>query len=251
MKNSLIAILIIVFSAFNATAEDNKVEIYWKKGTQLYQQKQYDSAAAYFEKIAVQKPGKAEVYYNLGNAYYRMNKVGLAVLNYQRALQLNPDYQLAQDNLAMAENRMTNHVNKVKDIFFVTWWENITAARLATLWAILAFIVFSAIVLVVFLRGISKIVINIPVQVPILMSLLWVLLLVFAFASAKRSENSGLAVVMQNDAPLQTSDMKGKPISLLPEGTTVRVKSTHGEFAEVVIPDGRRGFVLLSWLTKV
>ncbi len=242
--------ILLLLTALPAMAADD-MGAFWGKATQLYKQKQYDSAATYFEKIATLKPKNAEVYYNLGNTYYRLNKVGMAVLNYRRALHLNPDYVEAKENLALTESRMANHVAQAKDIFFIGWWQTITAANNATLWAVLAFIVFSAIALVVFLRGVSKIVIGIPAQVPYLLGFIWICLLILAYASAQNSQDSGLAVIMQNDAPLLGDGMKGKPLSLLPEGTTVKVNATKGEYAEIIIPDGRKGYILQSWIAKI
>ena len=48
----------------------------WAKANAFYQQKNYDSAAVYYEKIAAGKPRQAAVFYNLGNTYYRLNRIG-------------------------------------------------------------------------------------------------------------------------------------------------------------------------------
>ncbi len=250
MKNLFLTATIILLSIFQSTAAD-KLAQYWDMANNAYRLKDYDTAAVYFEKIAGQKPKNAEVYYNLGNTYYRMNKIGPAVLNYERALLIDPDYTQAKDNLTLTQNRMSTHVPQATDIFFVQWWETLTAPRMATLWAILAFIMFSAMILLIFLRGISKIEINIPAQLPVLMGIIWICLLVLGYQAARTSVDSGAAVIMQNDAPLLNTEMKGKPMSLLPEGTTVKVKGTKGEYAEVIVPDGRRGYVLQSWLVKI
>src|ERR1700744_3575460 len=75
----------------------------WQKANELYQQKQYDSAAQCLEQIAALKPQNEIVYYNLGNTYYKLNKIAPAVLNYERALRINPDYKEAKDNLLLAQ----------------------------------------------------------------------------------------------------------------------------------------------------
>src|ERR1700679_3139368 len=109
MKKSYLILVIILLSCFRSMAVES-YNVQWQKGTTFYAQKQYDSAAIYFEQIAALKPQNAEVYYNLGNTYYRLNKIAPAVLNYQRALQINPDYKDAKDNLALTETRISNHV---------------------------------------------------------------------------------------------------------------------------------------------
>src|SRR5690606_26240313 len=79
---------------------------WWQKGNQYYEQKNYDSAAYYYNRIATLQPNDAEVYYNLVNTYYRLNLVGKAVLNYERALKYAPNHQLAADNLYLTQSRI-------------------------------------------------------------------------------------------------------------------------------------------------
>ena len=145
MRKIFLTATILLFSAAYIFAAGNTAAL-WQKGNELYKQKQYDSAAAYYEQIAAGKPCNALVYYNLGNAYYRQNKVGPAILNYQRALNADPTYKDAKDNLLLAEGRMSNHMQVVEDVFFVTWWNDLTAAARQKFWAIAALLVFIAMV---------------------------------------------------------------------------------------------------------
>ncbi len=119
-------------AAMHCLAATDNYAFDWQKGNSFYQQRQYDSAAWYYEQISAAKPGNAEVYYNLGNTYYRLNKINYAVLNYERALRLNPDYAEAKDNLLLAQSRITNHIQSAGDIFFISWWQATTHGRKAT-----------------------------------------------------------------------------------------------------------------------
>src|ERR1044071_4582958 len=75
----LAALVVFLLGSLTASAKPEYFEQIWQKGNSYYAQKQYDSAAVYFEKLAAENPGNAVVYYNLGNAYYRLNQVGPAV----------------------------------------------------------------------------------------------------------------------------------------------------------------------------
>ena len=109
-------LLLYTFQLFASSANE-----WWQKGNKFYAQKQYDSAAYYYEKLAVQKPKDAVLYYNLGNSYYKLNDIGLAVLNYERALHLDPGYKDAEDNLILTQSRIANRIQGSEDIFFVRW----------------------------------------------------------------------------------------------------------------------------------
>lgn len=250
MNRIFFTLTVLILQAITCRAADSNMAS-WEKAKTFYKAKTYDSAAIYFEKIAAQKPGNAEVYYNLGNTYYRLNKIGPAVLNYERALHLDPEMQVAKDNLTLTQNRITNNITQVNDIFFMNWWKEITAAKMATMWAMVSFGVFALFILLLFIRFLPRNIIDLPMQVPVLVFFAWACLIVLAVAAAQHARFSGTAVVMQQDAPFLNADLKGKPQSLLPEGTTVKISGNKGEYDEVMLPDGRKGMILKTWITRL
>ena len=251
MKKIALVFLVLVVSLPQLMAADNYSAL-WSRGNELYRQKQYDSAAACFEQIAILKPRNAEIYYNLGNTYYRMNRIAMAVLNYERALKIDPEYKEAMENLMLTQSRISNHIQPGNEVFFMKWWEALTLGVKATMWAIWALLIFILMVGSVAFRRFQKADgwLRLPVQVPGILGFVWVCIIVLAVASAQNSQDSTSAVVLQNDAPLMNAEQKGKPLSLLPEGTTVKIIDMKGDFAEVVLPDGRKGWLQQSLLNK-
>ncbi len=63
-------ILIAILLGNSAHAFADITELNWQNANRFYQQKQYDSAVVYYEKIAVLQSSNSALYYNLGNAYY-------------------------------------------------------------------------------------------------------------------------------------------------------------------------------------
>ena len=75
----------------------------FKAANQLYDAGRFAEAAAAYEKI---EPKTAHVYYNLGNAWFRQGKLGLAILNFERARRLAPRDPDILANLKFAEQRL-------------------------------------------------------------------------------------------------------------------------------------------------
>jgi hypothetical protein len=250
MNKVITIITIILVTAWHSYAAPN-YEQQWKMGNDFYAQKQYDSAAYYFEQLASLKPKNAEVYYNLGNTYYRLNRIGPAVLNYERALNINPEYKEAKDNLTLARARIVSPIPEAKDIFFVSWWNSLTHPNKTTMWAVTALLCFVLILALSLARRLNTAGKNVPVQLQGFLGFACVFFLILAFSAARKGVSSGAAVVMLNDSPLMNATLKGKPISYIPEGTTVKITDQNGGWAEVTLPDGRTGWLQQSTLTGI
>jgi len=250
MRKLFLTIAVLLMGAYSCMAAGNYNDL-WQKGDAFYSQKQYDSAAACFEQIAALKPRNAAVYFNLGNAYYRLNRVAPAVLNYERALKINPDYTEARENLALAQGRISNAIPPTGNIFFVAWWHSLTRPDRATTWAIVALSIFTLVCLLMLVRRLQKSARGlIPSQLTGFLFFAFLCFLALAFfASSNVAPHT--AVVMQADTPLMKPDLKGKPIILVPEGTTVKIESENGLWAEVTLPDGRSGWLQETLIDKI
>jgi hypothetical protein len=246
----LAALVVFLLGSLTASAKPEYFEQIWQKGNSYYAQKQYDSAAVYFEKLAAENPGNAVVYYNLGNAYYRLNQVGPAVLNYERAIQLDPSNNRIKDNLALTQSRISNRIQASPDIFFVQWWKGLTHGTNAQVWAVISLIIFVALTVLLLSRRFGRLQ-TLPRQTIGIVAGVWLVCLVFSFFAAQRRADSGQAVVMQNDAPLYADPRAGKSQSLIPEGTTVKWKGAVSGWVEVSLPDGRTGWMKQVQLERI
>ena len=247
MISRLLVVTAILF--LNITSFASPYNKWWDEGNRFYNQKQYDSAAYYFEQIATLKPQDAAVYYNLGNTYYRLNQVGLAVLNYERALHISPLHKEAKDNLLLAQSRIIKPIPVAEDIFFVRWWNAITAQSNTTLWSVISLIFFISVIGLAILKILGKV--HFPtgkLQASIIS--LWLLTMIFAFASTNH-KLSARAVIMDEGTPLMNNIKAGKSIGNVPEGTTVKIEKEEGAMIEVTLPDGRSGWVDKSSLIKI
>ena len=242
---------LFLLSAMHILANGNYT-LEWNKGNNFYQQKQYDSAAYYFEKLTALNPENAEIYYNLGNTYYRLNKIPKAILNYERALRYKPMYKDARENLTLAQVRIANRIPYSSDIFFIKWWHSITQPDKATIWAIATLIPFCIFISALIIRRFNSASARfLPGQLLGILLVSCFCFLVLAFFAARNREQYNGAVIMTNDAPLMNADLKGKPITLVPEGTTISITGRKDNWVEIRLPDGRTGWMQLSLMEKI
>jgi tetratricopeptide (TPR) repeat protein len=233
-------LLIAVFQAsfLHAAADLHQS---WKKANTFYQQKEYDSAARYFELIAASRPADPTVFYNLGNTYYRLNNIGYAVLNYERALKRKPDYKEAAENLLLAQSRIPGFIQPAQDIFFVTWWKLLTAPKSIMTWSVISLLLFIGLIGLLLYRRLNKQVYIRPQYIGAL-TVCWLLSLFLAVSAARSLVSDIRAVVVSGNAYLSNKNSKG--LVTLPVGTTVKVLSVNEAAAyEVELADNRSGYL--------
>ena len=130
----------LVFSLFifSATAQ---VEAKLAQANQFMVNKKYQKAAEVYEDLIAEGYSGAELLYNLGNAWYRAGDRGKAILNYERALRLQPGDQATLDNLALVREELTDEVIELEPFFLYRWWRFLLYLFSATSWTIMGLIV--------------------------------------------------------------------------------------------------------------
>lgn len=249
--NRQLSLTFAVLLLFITASAKNDYNTWWQKGNGHYKQKNYDSAAYYYNNIASQQPRNAEVYYNLGNAYYRLNDIGKAILNYERALKIKPSHKQAADNLYLTQSRINNRIQEMPKIFFVKWWNAMTSAGMANVFAFSAAILFLLLMGLHIAKRLNRIRFNIRVQVSFAVLVVCAALITLGIISAQRLVHNNYAVVMQEGAVLMPEPKYGKSQSLIPEGTKVEICDRKGDWLEITLPDGRTGWMQQTSLTGI
>jgi len=225
-----------------------------KQANVLYAQKNYAAAAQQYEAIRQTQGESPELYYNLGNAYYRTGEIAQAILNYNRALLLAPNYEDAQFNLQVAQRKVVDNVD-VTSVFFLKQWVNNLGDLLSSNgWAIMSIVMFilalTAFLLFVFgrYRTLRKIAFNVAIT-----SLVITLLsLAYAFKQSNKVANCTDGIIMVGSTTAKDSpSLTGKDMFVLHAGTKVTIKSTVSGWTEVELPDGSAGFIPANGIEKI
>lgn len=222
------------------------------EGNRLYQEGDFGSAAASYEAVLAGGFESAEVYYNLGNAHFRLGSVGLAVLNYERAARLNPRGEDIQANLALVGQMLQDRIEPLPRFWVlsvVDWWMTlIPRGRLGPLVALCYLALGVATVLLVLGRPSGW---RAVLRRAAYASLAATILLGGTFLARE----TGLgqpeeAVVMRTEARVLSapSEEGGLTVFTVHEGTRVRIDRRAEDWAEIVLADGKVGWLPLAAL---
>jgi tetratricopeptide (TPR) repeat protein len=244
MMNRL-SIILLLFIITSSSFANEALETF-KKANMLYQNGYYSKAALNYEKVINNGYENVELYYNLGNAYFRMNKIPDAIINYERALRLSPDDEDIIVNLNVANLRIVDKIEPVPKFFLVQWYESIRNIFTSNQWAITLvvtlWIVFISLGVFVFLE--SPLVKKLIFGILVVSVFVTIVSLIFAIQQ-KDIENSGnSAIVFEPTVYVKSSpDEAGKDLFILHEGTKVNIVDAVGKWRKIKLVNGNIGWV--------
>lgn len=236
-------IILILFSG-SLFAQSNEALL--DSANTAYSKNKFDAAIKHYDQIIANGYESPEVYYNLGNAHYKSSRIALAILNYERAKKLSPADEDINYNLKMANAKLVDKIESLPQLFITDWWNSFILSLSERNWSII-FIAFIWIgfagLLIYFLtknRSTKQLGFIICVAA-------FAFSLFFLFVARKSNQIS----MSRNEAIILTSSVsiKGSPseqgtnLFILHEGTKVHLEQTNGDWLEVKIPNGNRGWI--------
>ena len=224
-----------------------------RMANQLYSQGQFADAAKLYESEL--KNGVApQLYYNLGNSYYKSDEIGMAILNYERALRLDPGYDDARYNLKIAESKIVDNVNSNPSFFVKRFVNSIIGANSSNQWSVISFVCFliTLALFFYFVFSFNRKRRKYGFFGMLFFAALFVVSLVFSGIRKDQFVKHNEAIVMSGAVTAKSSpDKSGTDLFQLHEGTKVMVKSTLSGWSEITLENGAVGWVEESTIARI
>ena len=223
-------------------------------GDSAYLNGDYITASQIYENLLIDGEA-AELYYNLGNSYYKSGEIAKAILNYERALLLEPGNVDIRFNLEMAKAKAIDKVETTPEIFFVSWTKSLINMQSINAWAICAIIFFILLIVSLYFFFFSKT--SLLKKIGFfsgLVSLLIVILAnIFAAQQKNRLTERDFAIVMTPNVVVRsTPSESGTSLFVLHEGRKVQIKDgSMREWKEIKLEDGKVGWVPTTSIEEI
>ena len=224
-------------------------------GDSAYAVADYATAAYIYEQLIAEHGESAAVYYNLGGAYYKMNEVARSILNYERALLLDPSNEDTKFNLELARAKAVDKNAVMTELFFARWFRDFAAMMSADAWAkgsILCFIICIA-CFVLFIFGKKSKTKKIFFIFALLSLLGCVLTSVIASNQSAKLKHRRSAIIMEPSVIVRsTPSVNGTELFVLHEGKKVTIKDDSMKaWKEIEIEDGNIGWLPAETIEKI
>ncbi len=229
------------FSAAKQIVNATKAE-----GDSAYIKNDFASAIQIYESL-LQQGEAPEIYYNLGNCYYKTDDIARAILNYERALLLSPGNTDIRANLEIARSKAIDKVTPVPEIFFITWIKSLVNSQSSDAWArtgIVSFLLLLVSLAIFFFTQHIKWK-KIGFSAAILFLIVTVLSNLFASQQKSYLTNRNDAIILSPSVTVRsTPSESGTSLFVLHEGRKVEIKdNSMREWKEIRLEDGKVGWM--------
>lgn len=209
----------------------------------------YTTASQIYEYL-LQSGESADIYYNLGNSYYKSDHIARAILNYERALLLKPGNDDIRANLEIARSKTVDKIDSVPEIFFVSWIKSLINSISIDAWSRwgIAFFILLIISLYFFIFLKSTVFKKIGFIGSLTCTLLVVCTNVFASYQKRTLTDRNTAIVISPSVTIRsTPNENGTSLFVLHEGSKVFLKDNSMKlWKEITIEDGKVGWISSS-----
>ncbi len=230
-------------------------EALFHEGNRLYQEGDFSGAAGRYAAVLESGYESFALYYNLGNAHFRLGEMAEAVLNYERAARLDPGDEDVRANLALVGQMLQDRIEPLPRFWMLSvfdWWMALMPrGRIETAAAASYVVLGVAAVLIVLGRPRGW---GVAVRRAAYVGAVGTVI----FGGTLLVRETGLgqpeqAIVMVPEAQVLSapSDDGGLTVFTLHEGTKVRIDRRAGEWAEIVLMDGKVGWLRLALLEVI
>jgi hypothetical protein len=230
------------FSVSFASTEEDLMA----KGNQLYQSGNFGKAADMYQKVVDSGYESPSLYFNLGNAYYRLGKTGFSILYYEKAAKLAPSDEDISHNLAIVNNKIVDKLDILPTFFLFKWWESILMSFTISGWAWFAYSFYIIVLISIGFYFFSKSQLTQKYAVYSTGGFLILLIITSVLLSVRmnRELNVKNGIIIEQAVNVKSSpDDKSTDAFIIHEGIKVRMEDKVNDWVRIRLRDGKVGWM--------
>lgn len=248
------AVKMFVLFLFVVSTSVSAMAVTKKNADDEYKKGNYQQAIKDYEEL-LKKGSSAELYYNLGNSYYRTDNITRAVLNYERALLLSPGDADIRFNLQMARSKTIDKITPKSEMFFTTWYKSLVNFMGVDDWARLSITSLSAALILVlcYLFGKRLLLRKTGFYGAAVFLFIFILSNIFAYEQKGiLTRRTGAVVIAPSVSLKKTPTANGEQSTVVHEGSRVEIiDDTLKDWKQVELEDGREGWLNVTQIERI
>jgi tetratricopeptide (TPR) repeat protein len=234
---------LLLWSSFFISAQN---ETLFNSGTEAYNQGDYNKAIESYLKILENGQHSAELYYNLGNSYYKLNQIAPSIYYYEKALLLKPNEPEIKNNLGYAQNMTLDAIETMPKTGLAKIYQNVVGIFSFDQWGYMAvgFMILFVVLYIAFYYLKYATQKRITLISGMLFLLMAITTAVIAFISYEDFKADRPAIVFSDEVIIKSEpNERSQEIFRLHEGTKLNVLEEYNDWKKIRIADGQMGWL--------
>mgnify|MGYP001202958403 FL=1 len=245
MKKEFLLLLAIFFSFF-MKAENNL----FKKATEFYDNGNYQMAITYLDSIIDAGAVSSEIHYNKGNCYFKLDSLALAIVEYERGLNISPKDLDIVYNLKICNDLIIDDINQLPDLFYKQWFSNLYNTFSIYNWQVLIIISLTLLIVILIVNKI-KTNNNLKIFTTLLFLIISFSVTIYFVGNAAEKKNMQ-AIVKKNVLNIRSAPTDESSVQFtIHSGTKVIIIDSVENWLNISISDGRKGWAKQKSLIEI
>ena len=252
-RNIFIILFCAISSLANAQTSADSIEVVTASefskalADSAYANEHFAEAAAIYRQLTDSLGPSPQIYYNLGNCFYRQDSIAQAILYYERALLYDPSHRDARFNLDIARAKTVDKVVPASEMFFAKVFHSIVLSLSITRWAQIALAAFIlallSLALYLFLPSLAA------KKTSFVLAIILFLIAIFANIAAAQQRShinnrTGAIIMTPSVVVKSTPAAAGTDLFILHQGTHVDIRdNSMKDYVEIQLTDGKQGWI--------
>jgi len=248
----VVSVIFFTFLVFRLYAGEDSQII--NKANTAYGDGHYADAIELYEQLINNGLESPELYYNLGNSYFKINDLPSAILYFEKAIKLDPSDEDVTFNLKVANSMIPDKIEEVPVMFYKRWWNSIYDLFGANMWAKLSIICLIAflLMLAIYFAGNSYFIKKTFFWVALIFFVFTIFSFSFSFQKYNTSVDTKEAIVFDPTITVKSSPDEGSiDLFVIHEGTKLTILDHIGNWYEIRIANGSVGWLPVSSIKPI
>jgi tetratricopeptide (TPR) repeat protein len=224
------------------------------RGNQQYVDGNFEQSIKTYESVLDSGYEAPELYFNLGNAYFKSHKLTPAILNYERAILLAPHDDDIAYNLDLARSYVLDKIDLLPQLFLKDWHMKVVRLFHSDIWAYISifFFILSLFLFSLYLFKQGYRIKRVAFWIGLLCLFISISSFIFSYHHKQLISNHNKAIIFTPAVTVKSSpDNSGTDLFVIHEGTKVTIEDTLGLWAEIRLEDGNKGWLFRSDIEKI
>lgn len=227
-----------------ASAQAQSPQNLFQRANALYGNQQYDSARKLYEGLLSDGYVSTGLYYNAGNAAFQVHRIGYAIYYFEKALESDPGNVAIAHNLMLAKQQQIDRFQQLPELFLESWWHTLYTLLPAQTWMAISIGVLWMLALGMGINLWRRFPITVPRWMLVICGVLFVLSFLVGQRAQAFSHPHDKAILTAAQTDLRSDpDQESSVLGTIHEGCPLQIVDQAPGWTEIVLPDGKEGWI--------